>query len=82
MQGSRLGKISGKMFLPQKREGLSSNPCKNARCDQPAQSVNGFSREGARIEKKKTIRQQYTIIASCSEAKGGFIFFQSAFISF
>jgi len=40
--------------------------------DQPAQSVNGVSREGVRIEKKKTIRQHMTLASS--EADLGFIF--------
>lgn len=39
----------------------------------PAQSVNRVSRKGARIEKKKTIRQHYNSPAS-AEAEAGLLF--------
>ena len=39
-----------------------------------ASSVNRFSREGARIEKKKAIRQHCNMTPATSEAEGRFIF--------
>jgi hypothetical protein len=40
----------------------------------PAQSVKGFSREGGRIGKKKTIRQHYNTTPASAEAEGGLCF--------
>jgi len=51
-------------------------------CLDQAGSVNGFSREGARIEKKKTIRHHYNTAPGSSEAEAGLFSFQSSFISF
>jgi hypothetical protein len=41
----------------------------------PAQSVNRLSREGVKIEKKKTTRQHCNMIPASSEAKAGFSFY-------
>jgi len=42
----------------------------------PAQSVDRLSREGIRIEKKKkTIRQNYSMIPASAEAEAALIFF-------
>jgi hypothetical protein len=40
----------------------------------PAQSVHGVSREGARIIKKKTIRQYYNMTSASAEAEAGLFF--------
>ena len=40
----------------------------------PAQSVNRVSREGVRIEKKKTIRQHYNMTPASAEAEVGLFF--------
>ena len=40
----------------------------------PAQSVNRVSREGGRIEKKKTIRQHYSMTPTSAEAAAGLFF--------
>ena len=39
--------------------------------DHSAQSVNRISREGGRIEKKKTVRHHYNMTPACAEAEAG-----------
>ena len=53
---------------PTDREGLAPKPG-----DKPAPPLNGFSREGARI-KKKRIRQHHSMTPACFEADTGLFF--------
>jgi hypothetical protein len=45
----------------------------------PAQSANRVSREGGRVEKKKTTRQHYSRTPARAEAEGGLFFFLVCF---